>query len=304
MTQTEIIEEIKEKEFKPELKAQEYLSPSSINTFYKCPRQYFYRYIAKLPERLTIDLVKGSIVHSTLEHFFKEYNKNLKEELFSLFEKQWIKAEKDITLLELKEDEITTAKEDMKNILTEYFENFNRKLQALIKVGKAENEQHAFFLIKPKFRELKVESEKYKCRGYIDRVSEDYNGILTLADYKTSVKYGVGLPMDYKRQLSIYALLYQEKERLPDFVAVNFLRYGEEYLLEVGPSVIKFAINTIQDAYSKTRSANLEDYPLNEGSLCRWCPFLSFCSGQKKFEDELRLIQLEKKIGEKNETGR
>ena len=30
------------------------LSPSKINTYKKCPREFYYKYIAKLPEKKTI----------------------------------------------------------------------------------------------------------------------------------------------------------------------------------------------------------------------------------------------------------
>ena len=32
------------------------LSPSKINTYMKCPREFYYKYIAKIPEKKTIQL--------------------------------------------------------------------------------------------------------------------------------------------------------------------------------------------------------------------------------------------------------
>ena len=37
------------------------LSPSKINTYMKCPREFYYKYIAKLPEKKTIHLFRGSV---------------------------------------------------------------------------------------------------------------------------------------------------------------------------------------------------------------------------------------------------
>ena len=48
------------------------LSPSRINMFLKCPRSFYYRYIAKLPETMTIHLFRGSMVHNILEDLFKK----------------------------------------------------------------------------------------------------------------------------------------------------------------------------------------------------------------------------------------
>ena len=48
------------------------LSPSKINTYMKCPREFYYKYIAKIPEKKTIHLFRGTLVHAVLEDLFKK----------------------------------------------------------------------------------------------------------------------------------------------------------------------------------------------------------------------------------------
>ena len=48
------------------------LSPSKINTFLHCPRQFYYKYIEKLPDQLTLHLFRGTIVHEILEDLFEK----------------------------------------------------------------------------------------------------------------------------------------------------------------------------------------------------------------------------------------
>ena len=43
------------------------LSPSKINTYHKCPREFYYKYIAQMPEKKTIHLFRGTLVHAVLE---------------------------------------------------------------------------------------------------------------------------------------------------------------------------------------------------------------------------------------------
>ncbi len=268
---------------------QKRLSPSSINTYHKCPRQYYYNYIAKLKTKPNIHLVKGSIVHKVLEDFFRGYRPEMEANILKIFERVWGKNEQQIKNLELPEEEIKQAKQDCLNMINEYFISFKRKIKSLIQSGKAENESHAYYLLKPKFREVFVEDKEIHCCGFIDRVNEDYNNTLTIGDYKTSAKYGIGLPVDYKRQLAIYSLLYTNQEkRQPDFAAVNFLRYGEEYLLEVTPSLLRYARDTIRLAYQQTRSTDIKDYPLYEDNLCRWCSYKGICNGQEDFDTIMR----------------
>jgi len=291
-----------------ELEPQKNISPSSVNTYFKCPRSYFYNYIAKLKTKPSIHLVKGTIVHSVLEDFFRGYKNDMEQHMLTLFSKRWEKSEQSIKDLEISDEEIAAAKQDCLNIINEYYVSIERQMKSLIQAGKAENLQHAYYLIKPKFREKKVSNEDLHCLGFIDRISEGYDGALTLGDYKTSSKYGIGLPMDYKRQLAIYALLYSLQEKTtPDFVAVIFLRYGMEYILEVTPSLLKYATGVIEETYAKTRSTSIEEYPLKEGALCKWCDFRHICDGTEDWEKKLRMQKLkeiatkEKKDKEKAE---
>ena len=55
------------------------LSPSKINTYMKCPREFYYKYIAKIPEKKTIHLFRGTLVHAVLEDLFKKQFKSFKQ---------------------------------------------------------------------------------------------------------------------------------------------------------------------------------------------------------------------------------
>ena len=279
----------------PELTPQEWMSPTSINTYYKCPRSYFYNYIAKIKTGDNIHLIKGIVVHKVLEDFFKVYNKNPRAFILELFDETWASKEKSLNNLELTPEELKTEHDDALNMVIMYYNRHKEKIDGLILAGKVENEQHAFYLVKPKFREMYVKNEDLKVRGYIDRVHKDFNDIITIGDYKTSKRYGVGLSEDYERQMSIYSLLYHEQEKvMPDMASVIFLRYGEEPLLKVTPSVLKCALDSITDARSKTRSTNIEAYPLKEGKLCGWCDYLEYCNGTKEWKDASRKQHLKK----------
>jgi len=293
----------KEKEEK-EIEAKDWLSPSAINNWFQCPRSYYYNYMQKIKVAPNIHLVKGSVVHKTLEDFYKEYKPNPKIHLLKLFKKAWSSYKGMIKMLEMSPSELKQHKKDAITMILNFYDVHRRKMEGTIIQGKAENEQHAFYLTKPKFRELYVKDEKLRVRGYIDRINEDFNGVITLGDYKTSSRYGIGLPDDYKRQLSIYALLYnKDKGIMADFVSIIFLRYGEEVLLEVTPSVLKYARDIIDYVWSKTRSVAFEDYPKKEGRLCRWCAFKDVCSGKIERDKKVNVEKLKKLISEeKNEV--
>jgi len=278
-----------------ELKIVERLSPTSINNYFRCPRVFYYDKIEKIRVKPNIYLIRGSIVHGTLEYFFKYYKTDLKGNMKKLFVKQWEKYNKSLKNLELSKKELVKEKRIIHTILTGYYNQLKYKIDALIQSEKAENERMAFYLLRPKMRELWVEDTELHCGGYIDRIHKDFNGFITLGDYKTSSKYGIGMPENYKRQLAIYALLYKNQtNETPNFVSVIFLRYGEEIILEVTPSLLKYARDTIQYVWSRTRSTDIKNYPPHEGNLCGWCQFQPLCSKEKEFKDKGRKEILKK----------
>ncbi len=295
MTETKELVELNDKG-KP-IEALKRLSPSSINSWYKCPREFYYSYIMK--KRISnIHLIKGSIVHKVLEDFYKGYQADPKHWLLDSFIKEWMKNSKQLRLLELSLGDLLIHKKDAFRMIMDFYYLHDRKIKSLVDYGKAENERHAFFLTKPKFREMWVEDKELKCAGYIDRVHEDYDGVITLGDYKTSSRFGIGISNAYKRQLSIYALLYNNvKGIMADFVSIIFLRYGEEPLLEVTPSLLRYARDTIKHVWENTRSVTIEDYPLHEGKLCGWCSFRPLCSGEAECKSKGRIEDLKKLIG-------
>ena len=46
-------------------------SASSINTYFHCPRQYYYSYKLELPRKDSIATITGKAMHTTLERFYK-----------------------------------------------------------------------------------------------------------------------------------------------------------------------------------------------------------------------------------------
>ena len=284
-----------------ELKAQSYISPTSINTYFTCPRQYYYRYILKMKSPPTDALVKGIICHTVIERFFDKYEKDFEERIFNIFNKTWESQSQKIKDLEVTPEKESEMKQDCINMIGNYLEMFKRQLKTMLDIGAIMNDSHGFYLLKPKFRELKVSSEEYHVRGFIDRVNKDFNGNITIGDYKTSKKYGMGFPESYKRQLAIYGLLYQLQEGVkPDMVAIDFLRYGETYFLACTPSLMKFARDTLNYAYEKTRSLNIEDYELNESKLCAWCSEAEICNGRAAEAKKKRLDKMKQIAEETN----
>ncbi|MFC1691814.1 RecB family exonuclease [Nanoarchaeota archaeon] len=266
-------------------------SPSSINTFRQCPRRYYYNYIEKLPTKPSIHLIRGNIVHSALEDFFKinienisspSYEFELRIILLEHFKKHWNMKMTQLNQLGLSEDELMYYFKDSSDMINNWLDMFYEKVKK--KLAKENNLVEAFKVLTPRTEE-EYRSDQEGVRGFIDAIHEDEDGIV-LMDYKTSKKNVINNA--YKLQLAIYAMLYQEKhKKLPDKVGISFLKFDEQYL-DVDESLVDFAKLEVRQVHELTQSKNKEDYNKKTSPLCKWstgqCDFYEQCCKDEDFE--------------------
>ena len=262
------------------------LSPSKINTYMKCPREFYYKYIAKIPEKKTIHLFRGTLVHAVLEDLFKKEFKSFKawEDgdpaawMQDQFETRWAK---DIDskgwLWELHSDEEMAAMRlETEELLQNFVASVDKKLNEMVEWKIYKSKYQAWNCVAPKYAEKWVKSHDYAVIGIVDAVCNDFDGGTTLLVYKTSKRYGPYLPEDYYRQLIIYAFLYTlEMGEMPNFVGVNYLRFDDTFYVKVNQGVLDEAKETIKYVHDclKERMQVEEKYEQKPQNLCKWCSF-------------------------------
>ena len=262
------------------------LSPSKINTYMKCPREFYYKYIAKIPEKKTIHLFRGTLVHAVLEDLFKKQFKSFKawedgnpsQWMQEQFETRWAS---DIDtkgwLWELHSDEEMAAmKVETCDLLQNFVSSVDKKLNEMVEWKIYKSKYQAWNCVAPKYAEKWVKSHDYAIIGIVDAVCNDFDGGTTLLDYKTSKRYGPYLPEDYYRQLIIYAFLYTlEMGDMPKFVGVNYLRFDDTFFVKVNQGVLDEAKETIMFVHDclKERMEVEEKYEQVPQNLCKWCSY-------------------------------
>jgi len=254
-------------------------SPSSINAYKQCPRKYYYNYIEKMPTTPSIYLIRGKIVHSVLEDFFKIDIDNVSESNFvfelnvlinELFLSHWEKNKKNLECLDVN---LEFYFNETRAMIGEWINDFVSKLFDKME-GMSFRE--SFNWLKPK-TEVHYVSKEHNVQGYIDAVHD--NGKVVLVDYKTSSRDYMSA--EYKLQLAIYALLYKEEHGVvPDKVGVNFLKFGEKFI-DVDEELLAMAVQECKWIRGRTQSTDIEDYPQKESPLCKWnsgqCDFYEIC---------------------------
>jgi len=171
-----------------------------------------------------------------------------KRTLLDLFEKNWHKQKNEIQKLGLDGKTIDEFYSESQTMLLGWLERYVKKRCR-----------------RPK-TEIKLFSKTHKAMGIIDAVFTD-NGRILLVDYKTSKKNEI--TQDIKVQLAIYALLYREKfGKMPDIVAIDFLKHQEERRFRANEKLIEYAAQICSDIHKKTISNNEKDYPCQCGGWC------------------------------------
>ena len=258
-------------------------SPSSINIYKQCPRKYYYQYKLKLPTKPSIHLIRGSIVHTVIENFFKNipladdknYPLRLKTILQEELVKEWKLNEEKLNELKLTKEQLFFYFDETISMILNFSEILIKKIE--LEISKGLNFSEAFRKLCP-ISEEKFVSEKYSVMGYIDAIEKREDGIYIM-DYKTSK--GNEINDQYKLQLSIYTLLFYEKyKEMPKKVGIFFLKHEEKFI-DASYDLIKEAEFEIEQIHSSTTTDNKEDYPMKPSPLCKWssgqCDFYELC---------------------------
>jgi len=266
-------------------------SPSSMNTYFQCPRKYYFVYKLKLKTSPSIHLVRGSVAHLALEKLYDvlpeviadNYKENLKTVATELLRKYWKEAKVDFDKLDMPEQQINMYFDETKQMLINHIEIINEKIETYMVDGMSFSE--AFKKITP-IREKEYLDWDYYVKGFID-VVENVNGKIRLMDYKTSKN--AKMSDQYKLQLATYAMLYELEHHVkPHEVGIYFLKFPGakgEMVLPVDEELIKHAKFKVEQIHMSTVTDNIGDFPQNRTPLCKWssgqCDFYDYCYSGK-----------------------
>lgn len=254
----------------PVLKAPEYLSPSSINTFNQCPLRYKYSRIDRLPEPPSEASLLGNFVHEVLEDLYAvDPDMRDQQTARSIARRLW--------------DEKYVNEVDGYVHPTK-FNDFRWNawfcIENLWKVEKPTDTE----LDGIEF-ELNGEVEGVQLKGFIDRFTVDeLDGKIVISDYKTGKVPSPKWEEDKFFQLSVYATLMGnlgigEAKRL-DLIylkkPVVLSRAVTQERIENATNVI---VETRKGIDHRCETGHFEPV---KSLLCNWCTFKSQCPAWSK----------------------
>ena len=268
------------------------LSPTAIATYCSCQRKFFYVYIRKIQEKPTAEMVRGTIAHKILDHFFNYVNiadiqnadwqilwQRFKKVLFSLLETEWKLIGREYpncyTTDKMKEEDYNETKRFLDFYAARLSFSLSEKLMTMDKSSPwYEKELKAFFY--PKDRELRLDLDN-NMAGIIDKTLSLFGKGIAIIDYKTSkCPLPHYIPNSHLKQGKAYAYLWKEKfDELPKHISFYYLRTGES----VYYPITEGDINEIKQDIKEIRSKEpvIAEFPKNKTKLCDYCDFKEFC---------------------------
>ncbi|MFC5370163.1 RecB family exonuclease [Arcanobacterium bovis] len=244
------------------------ISPSRANDFKQCPLKFRFRVIDSIPEPPSLEALRGTLVHSVLEHLF-EVNASERTESYaqSLLLPRWNEH------LQKKPDTVELFETD------EALEQWLESARPLI--------SHYFSLENPQFLEPKAREsfvnaqlpQGLAIRGIIDRIDEAPNGDLRIVDYKTGKSPKPQYQDSAIFQMRFYAAaLYFEQNKLPARTQLIYL--GDGRILTYDPSMddVAFIESSLMHLWSAiSERLYTKEFEPKEGPLCGWCHFKDLC---------------------------
>jgi RecB family exonuclease len=254
-------------------------SPTALDTFRRCERRFFYRYIAKLiPPKTSVDKINmgelGNILHYTMKELFLRGFSPLSPEY-------------PIQLCKIYEERIAGYDYFTKDPVGAFYA---RNLRAsLIKIAESDRiHSEAGGLIRQRFEEwVEADYGGVSVGGYPDRWDENRDGVY-LVDYKFRSKLPnvavSGASFDNPEtdiQLPLYALILERKFGKPPvklfwFDLKNKQNFVEGFNMDIYDDFKEYFLTLV----NKILSPGIFEIP--EKVNCEHCNYCAMCPGCKK----------------------
>jgi DNA helicase-2/ATP-dependent DNA helicase PcrA len=241
-----------------------YLSYSQVETFDRCPLQYKYRYILKIPVPTSAALSFGDTIHRTLHAFFekvqqKEYTD--KSVVLKIYQDLWrSEGYRD-------KDYEEKMKQHGVFLLEEFYDKgFDRKI-------------HVLALEQP----FKVKiTPTLTLGGKIDRIDRTEEGKLEIIDYKTGSAPKKRDPSE-DMQLSVYALAAYEQgvygEKVENILVSFYFLEGQQ---KISGTRNKEQLEKVKQSVSDTaEQISVSSFAPKPGKHCDFCEFRLICEAWK-----------------------
>ena len=245
------------------------LSPSRAADFLTCPLKYRYRTIDRLPEKPSVEAVRGTLVHKVLENLFDlPATERTPEGAIGLLAPSWeVLLDQEPGLAEMFDAEgpdVASWLTSCREVLTRYF-----TLEDPARLEPAERELYVEALL----------GSKLLLRGFVDRVDISPDGRIRVVDYKTGHSPGVDFEAKALFQMRFYALvMWRTRGVVPAVLQLIYLGNGEILSYEPDEADLLATERKVEAIWRAIRECGeTRDWRPHRSRLCSWCSYQEHC---------------------------
>jgi len=238
------------------------LSAAKLQTYYRCPQAYYFRYERKIPGAAFFSSAAlGTSLHQALAQIYQEWHYQDSIPRFDWLEFCWNQHTEGLS------DTQTT---EGRAILQRYYESFIRSQSSMRRPVAVEGRIQGT---------LQVENLEFVLSGRYDRLDYLEDG-LELIDYKSSKEPEVALPDEMDLQIGLYYLaLEQRYSRTLKRLSLIYLRSSEKISYEVTPDHRDQVTAVISDMALQLRyDQTWAPFP---GDQCDRCAYARYCPAMR-----------------------
>ena len=244
-------------------------SPSSINTYLKCPRLYLYDYILGLqakdgnPDSMNY----GRAVHKACEYAINSALKNGKYPSKENFIQKFKDTLQDMPMSSLQQREIYVIRGD--KALDKFYVHLCAAPVSMLYSAE-------------EVIELNIDGVKFK--GIIDRIDKNPDGTYTIYDYKTGgaknekIICPGGEHEDYYNQIGLYKYYYEKYtgKKVKETIFIYPEEPEDNFTLNLVEEDCEAIRQKFQKAVAEIKSYQFE--PSYDKQACKYCPYSDFCN--------------------------
>ena len=245
-------------------------SPSSLNCFEKCPKQYWFRYVEKRPvDTEGIEAFVGKRVHEVLERLYQFAAEGMVPSLERVLYRYHANFEKAFDAERIR---IARAGTDVDL----YRRNGSRCLENYYRTHYPFDADETIG-IERKIGFALGGDPKYKLRGIIDRVARTREGVLEIHDFKTGRRIPKQDELDRDRQLGLYELGLRDElgETGPIRLVWHYLLANQVRVSERGAEQREQLRVETRNVIDRIRTE--QTWKTKTSALCGWCEFRDAC---------------------------
>ena len=244
-----------------------HLSVSQINTYLRCPLQYYFSYIREIKNPPKAAMMLGSSVHKALEYNYKQKIKSGKDlkpaDVMECYDEEFNKRGLDVEWKEEKEKK-EVFKDQGLRLLEKYQIEVAPTIQPL--------------MVEQKY-EIQLEGLGKTFMGFLDLVDTKF----VITDHKTTARTPSDISADHNLQLIGYSMLYraENKEQEAKSRIHYLIKTKEPKIMAIDKKVTKKEIDRFLRTVSSVAKAISDEnfYPNPHNFMCTetGCGYWDIC---------------------------